>query len=119
MTSTITDIFRADLTDESRKMEVDYSSSCDEKIPSYKEMAASGKFIEAIDGLLSLEKQTRTVRKFLPLNFQYVSNIIIIIILGLRYVIHRSGFGRYRADMLRSEKLDGFERTHIAISQTS
>lgn len=60
MTSTITDIFRADLTDESRKMEVDYSSACDEKIPLYKEMASSGKFIEAIDGLLSLEKQART-----------------------------------------------------------
>ncbi len=61
MTSTVADIFRADFAEESRKMEVDYSSVCDEKIPLYKEMAAGGKFIEAIDGLLSLEKQTRTV----------------------------------------------------------
>lgn len=60
MPISLTDIFRAD-TDESRKMEVDYSATCDEKIPLYKEMAANGKFIEAIDGLLSLEKQTRTV----------------------------------------------------------
>lgn len=60
MTSAITDIFRTDLTDESRKMEVDYSTVCDEKIPLYKEMSTSGKFIEAIDGLLSLEKQART-----------------------------------------------------------
>ncbi len=61
MTSTVADIFRADFTKESRKMEIDYSSVCDEKVPLYKEMAAGGKFIEAIDGLLSLEKQTRTV----------------------------------------------------------
>lgn len=60
MPVSLTDIFRAD-TDESRKMEVDYSATCDEKIPLYKEMATNGKFIEAIDGLLSLEKQTRTV----------------------------------------------------------
>lgn len=59
MPVSLTDIFRAD-TDESRKMEVDYSATCDEKIPLYKEMATNGKFIEAIDGLLSLEKQTRT-----------------------------------------------------------
>ena len=58
--STITDVFRAD-AEESRKMEVNYSDVCDEKIPKFKEMASSGKFIEAIDGLLSLEKQTRTV----------------------------------------------------------
>lgn len=61
MTTAVADIFRNDLTDESRKMEVDYSATCDEKIPLYEEMAANGKFIEAIDGLLSLEKQTRTV----------------------------------------------------------
>lgn len=61
MATTVTDIFRADLTEEARKMEVDYTSACDEKIPIFKGMASNGKFIEAIDGLLSLEKQTRTV----------------------------------------------------------
>lgn len=61
MTTSVADIFRADLNEEARKMEVDYSSACDEKIPMYKEMASNGKFIEAIEGLLSLEKQTRTV----------------------------------------------------------
>lgn len=61
MTTTVTDIFRADLNEDARKMEVDYSSACDEKIPMFKDMASKGKFIEAIDGLLSLEKQTRTV----------------------------------------------------------
>ena len=43
------------------KMEVDYSVTCDEKIPEYKKLAASGKLHDALDGLLSLEKQTRTV----------------------------------------------------------
>ncbi|XP_055706867.1 26S proteasome non-ATPase regulatory subunit 12 [Phlebotomus papatasi] len=42
------------------KMEVDYSSTCDEKIPLCKEMAKNeAKFHEAIDILLQLEKQTR------------------------------------------------------------
>lgn len=42
------------------KMEVDYSATCDEKIPLWKSWAASGKVQEAIDQLLALEKQTRT-----------------------------------------------------------
>ena len=42
------------------KMEVDYSSTCDEKIPECKEIAASGRIQEAIDILLGLEKQART-----------------------------------------------------------
>ncbi|CAH2260945.1 jg17720 [Pararge aegeria aegeria] len=41
-------------------MEVDYSATCDEKIPQWKSLAASGKVQEAIDQLLALEKQTRT-----------------------------------------------------------
>jgi hypothetical protein len=43
------------------KMEVDYSSTCDEKIPECQKMAAAGQLNEALEALLSLEKQTRTV----------------------------------------------------------
>lgn len=42
------------------KMEVDYAPTCDEKIPAAIKMAAEGKFHDAIDSLLALEKQTRT-----------------------------------------------------------
>ncbi|XP_030036703.2 26S proteasome non-ATPase regulatory subunit 12 [Manduca sexta] len=42
------------------KMEVDYSTTCDEKIPMWKSWAAKGRVQEAIDQLLALEKQTRT-----------------------------------------------------------
>lgn len=43
------------------KMEVDYSSSCDEKIPECQKLAKEGKIHDALDILLALEKQTRTV----------------------------------------------------------
>uniref|UniRef100_A0A0A9ZGG0 26S proteasome non-ATPase regulatory subunit 12 n=1 Tax=Lygus hesperus TaxID=30085 RepID=A0A0A9ZGG0_LYGHE len=42
------------------RMEVDYESTCDEKIPECKRMAAEGKLHDALDSLLALEKQTRT-----------------------------------------------------------
>jgi len=42
------------------KMEVDYSSSCDEKIPNAQTLAAQGKLTEALDMLMALEKQTRS-----------------------------------------------------------
>lgn len=42
------------------KMEVDYSSNCDEKIPECKKLAKSGKIHDALEQLLALEKQTRT-----------------------------------------------------------
>lgn len=42
------------------KMEVDYTSTCDEKIPECQKMAKDGKMHDALDILLSLEKQTRT-----------------------------------------------------------
>ncbi|GAB6033295.1 proteasome regulatory particle subunit [Chamberlinius hualienensis] len=42
------------------KMEVDYSSTCDEKIPQCQQLAKEGKLSEAIAILLSLEKQART-----------------------------------------------------------
>lgn len=61
------------------KMEVDYSSTCDEKIPVCKVMGAEGKINEALEVLLSLEKQTRTVSSALAsvtvvhvLNFDYI-----------------------------------------------
>lgn len=42
------------------KMEVDYSSACDEKIPQCEKLAKEGKLNEALEILLSLEKQART-----------------------------------------------------------
>jgi len=42
------------------KMEVDYSSTCDEKLPVAESLAASGKLTEALDMLMALEKQTRS-----------------------------------------------------------
>ena len=44
------------------KMEVDYSNTCDLKIPECQKMATSGQLNEALEALLSLEKQSRTVR---------------------------------------------------------
>lgn len=41
-------------------MEVDYESTCDEKIPECQKLAKSGKLHDALDQLLALEKQTRT-----------------------------------------------------------
>nr|SVE75708.1 EOG090X04UV [Daphnia hispanica] len=41
-------------------MEVDYCSTCDEKIPICKALAAEGKINEALEILYALEKQTRT-----------------------------------------------------------
>jgi len=43
------------------KMEVDYSVTCDEKIIVAESLATNGKLQEALDTLLMLEKQTRTV----------------------------------------------------------
>ena len=42
------------------KMEVDYSSACDEKLPAARALATQGKLTEAIDMLMVLEKQTRS-----------------------------------------------------------
>lgn len=44
------------------KMEVDYSSTCDTKIPECKKLASEGKLHDALDQLLALEKLTRTVK---------------------------------------------------------
>ena len=42
------------------KMEVDYSDTCDTKIPECKKLASEGKLHDALDQLLALEKLTRT-----------------------------------------------------------
>ena len=43
------------------KMEVDYASTCDEKIPAFKKLAQEkGKLVYALEQLLALEKLTRT-----------------------------------------------------------
>nr|CAD7442080.1 unnamed protein product [Timema bartmani] len=42
------------------KMEVDYESTCDERIPECIKMSKEGKTEDALDSLLALEKQTRT-----------------------------------------------------------
>ncbi|GBL97052.1 26S proteasome non-ATPase regulatory subunit 12 [Araneus ventricosus] len=42
------------------KMEVDYSTTVDEKIPKCQKLCQEGKLTEALDILMSLEKQTRT-----------------------------------------------------------
>lgn len=43
-----------------QKMEVDFSTTVDEKIPICETLTKDGKIVEALDILLSLEKQTRT-----------------------------------------------------------
>lgn len=43
------------------KMEVDYSTTCDEKIPAAQKLAKDGRVQEAVESLMVLEKQTRTV----------------------------------------------------------
>uniref|UniRef100_A0AAQ4PR38 26S proteasome non-ATPase regulatory subunit 12 n=1 Tax=Gasterosteus aculeatus aculeatus TaxID=481459 RepID=A0AAQ4PR38_GASAC len=47
------------------KMEVDYSSTVDQRLPECEKMAKEGKLQEAIESLLSLEKQTRTASDML------------------------------------------------------
>ena len=42
------------------KMEVDYADVTDKKVPEARALAAAGKLTEAIDVLMTLEKQTRT-----------------------------------------------------------
>jgi 26S proteasome regulatory subunit N5 len=42
------------------KMEIDYSASCDEKLPVAESLAKAGKLTEALEMLMALEKQCRT-----------------------------------------------------------
>jgi 26S proteasome regulatory subunit N5 len=51
------------------KMEVDYSSNCDTKIPECKKLAQEGKLHDALDQLLVLEKLTRTVSQIFILKY--------------------------------------------------
>jgi len=53
------------------KMDVDYSTTCDEKITIAESLASEGKLQEAIDGLLALEKLTRTVSTHLLSSLRY------------------------------------------------
>lgn len=57
------------------KMEVDYSATCDEKIAVAESLAAGGKLQEALDTLLMLEKQTRTVSYFHAIFLIFLSRI--------------------------------------------
>lgn len=47
-------------TTQTQKMEVDYSTAVNDKIPECEKLAKAGKLTEALDSLLALEKQTRT-----------------------------------------------------------
>lgn len=61
---------------------MDYSATCDEKLPLWKSWAAQGKIQEAIDQLLALEKQTRTVSTVLIENCKsliLISNIKVVL----------------------------------------
>jgi 26S proteasome regulatory subunit N5 len=55
------------------KMEVDYSLTCDEKIPECQKLAKEGKIHDALDTLLALEKQTRTVSCLYDVYLEYVT----------------------------------------------
>jgi 26S proteasome regulatory subunit N5 len=58
----MTDAMQMQATDSGKivKMEVDYTSACDEKIPECQKLAKEGRMHDALDQLLALEKQTRT-----------------------------------------------------------
>jgi 26S proteasome regulatory subunit N5 len=56
------------------KMEVDYSSNCDTKIPECKKLAQEGKLHDALDQLLVLEKLTRTVSQIFILKYLYITS---------------------------------------------
>jgi len=58
------------------KMEVDYSATCDEKIAVAESLAGSGKLQEALDTLLVLEKQTRTVSNCHTLFRTFTKNVL-------------------------------------------
>lgn len=60
------------------KMEVDYSTTCDEKIPAAQKMAKEGNVQEAVDMLMVLEKQTRTVRSsYCLILLNMISNVTV------------------------------------------
>jgi 26S proteasome regulatory subunit N5 len=46
------------------KMEVDFSDTLEKKLPEVQEMAKNGQVQEALESLLSLEKQTRLVSMY-------------------------------------------------------
>jgi len=50
---------------QTEKMEVDYSTTCDDKISIAQNLASGNKLQEALNMLLELEKQTRTVNIYI------------------------------------------------------
>jgi 26S proteasome regulatory subunit N5 len=52
---------------ENMKMEKDYSTTVDELIPATEKLAISGNLGQALDQLLILEKQSRSVTFLVPL----------------------------------------------------
>lgn len=65
------------------KMEVDYSTTCNEKIPAAQKMAKDGSVQEAVDILMVLEKQTRTVSIPVPPFFFIFSCGLLMLLLPL------------------------------------
>lgn len=59
------------------KMEVDYSSNCDVKIPECKKLASEGKLHDALDQLLALEKLARTVKLLINFIFNFIFMFVI------------------------------------------
>lgn len=60
------------------KMEVDYSTTCDEKLPAAQQLAKDGRVQEAVDILMTLEKQSRTVSFSLLHNMKYLAYLIVL-----------------------------------------
>jgi hypothetical protein len=81
------------------KMEVDYTSTCDEKIPECEKLAKSGQLNEAIEALLSLEKQTRTVTKACLIRAAEIKTFALIFV-GIRHGIYQQGSCGYCATVL-------------------
>ena len=78
------------------KMEVDYSSNCDEKIPICQALALEGKLNEALEILYSLEKQTRTVRScWIPPSFDQLIQASDFDLKGSRRYIYGKNPGSY------------------------
>ena len=72
-------------------MEVDYSSVCDEKLPIANNLAKEGKLADAMDILMGLEKQTRTVSLainiFSKSYYHFFHALLLFVIPSLRVLI--------------------------------
>ncbi len=96
------------------KMEVDYSSTCDEKIPICKALAAEGKINEGLEILYALEKQTRTVSLpfFFECFFHRVVSLFISFPAGCRCHLHWPYLGSYCAALLRHPEVGSAQRKY-------